>query len=47
MPQMHQFDKNVYGLRLPTWIRIFIKGLNSINIHQTYINELLKWKYGL
>jgi hypothetical protein len=37
----HQFDKNIFGLKLPTWIRIFIEGWNSINIHQSYNNELL------
>jgi hypothetical protein len=41
----HQFDKNIYGLRLPTWIRIWIEGWNSINIHQSCSNELLKWIY--
>jgi hypothetical protein len=41
----HQFDKNVYGLRLPTWIKIFIEGWNSINLHQSYSNGLLKWTY--
>jgi hypothetical protein len=43
----HQFDKNIYGLRLPTWIKIFIKRWNLINIHQSYNNGLKKWIYGL
>jgi hypothetical protein len=34
----HQFDKNIYGLRLSTWIKIFIEGWNSINIHQSCSN---------
>jgi hypothetical protein len=34
--------KKNYGLRLPTWIRIFNKGWNPINIHQSYSNGLLK-----
>ncbi len=35
--------KKNYELKLPTWIRIFIEGWNSINIHQSYSNGLLKW----
>ncbi len=38
------WQKN-YGLRLPTWIKIFIEGWFSINIHQSYCNGLLKWTY--
>ncbi len=34
-------------LRKPNWIRIFIEGWNSINIHWSNSNELLKWSYGL
>jgi hypothetical protein len=33
--------ENNYGLKFPTWIRIFIEGWNSINIHQSYSNGLL------
>jgi hypothetical protein len=39
--------KIIIGLRLPTWIRIFIKGWNSMDIHQSYSNGLLKRTYGL
>jgi hypothetical protein len=35
------------GLRLPTWIRIFVKGWNSINMHESYSNGFLKCTYGL
>jgi hypothetical protein len=37
----------MYGLKLPTWIKIFIDGWNSTNIHQSYSSGLLKWTYGL
>jgi hypothetical protein len=44
-PQMHYkiitLIKNNYGLRLQTWIRKFIEGWNSINIHQPYSNGFL------
>ncbi len=53
MPQMHCKIINLTKifcqvlLRYTTWIRIFIKGWNSINIHQSNSNELLKWSYGI
>jgi hypothetical protein len=37
--------KNIYGLKFAIWIRIFIEGWNSIYIHQSYNNVLLKWEY--
>jgi hypothetical protein len=39
MPQTHCKIinlTNIWGLKLPTWIKIFIKGWNSINIHKSY-----------
>jgi hypothetical protein len=37
----HEFNKNIYELRLPTWIKIFFEKWNSINMHQSYSNGLL------
>jgi len=36
-----------YGLRFPTWIRIFIEGWNVIHRHQSHSNGLWKWAYRL